>query len=150
MNQDELISFIVEAKKNTYAADGGLQAASSRLGSKDLPYTRGDYTYLDSYYGNLNFCGQEVVWHKEEAIWGMNYHGTTKHFIDTFPAFLFECLKQVTTKNPFRGPSMYTNGEYTYLSSWEGSISQFNGHEVIRHQDKEIYELYFHGGIIRY
>lgn len=150
MNEKELITFIVEAKKNTYAADGGMQTTNSRLGSKDLPYRKGTYSYLDSYYGNLNFSGQEIVWIEEEPIWGMNYHGTTIDFKETFPAFLFECLKQVTTENPLRGPSFYTNHEYIYQSFWEGSIYQFNGYEVIQHKDKEIYRLYFHGGIIKY
>ena len=49
-NQPQFVQFLIEAKKNTYAA-GGKLSTPSRPASKDLFFQRGDYTYLDTYLG---------------------------------------------------------------------------------------------------
>lgn len=149
MNEDELRSFIVQAKTNTYATGGGTNAKSSRLGTKDFPYQEGDYKYLDSYVGGLNFAGQELVWKDDTAIWAMNYYGTTFNPVDGFPAFLFEALQLVTVANPYRGPSHHRNEQFEYTCSWSGDVNRFNGDEKILWSGELIYQLTFHGGIVQ-
>lgn len=150
MDANELRRFIVQAKTNTYATGEATNAQSSRLGTKDFLYEEGNYKYLDSYAGGLDFAGQELVWEDEKAIWAMNYYGTTFNNIEGFPDFLFESLMLVTKANPYRGPEQHTNGQFEYICSWSGEINRFSGEEKILSRGEVIYQLSFHGGIIRY
>lgn len=146
----EFLSFLVQAKKTTYASGSGALIEPRRMGSKDLPYQDGDYAYMDSYFGEINFIGQEIVWHQEKALWGMNYYGYTHDPIEGFPDFLFECLKQVTSEAPYRGPKHYKNDIFKYHCSWTGDINKFKGEESIRFEDRVIFSLLFHGGNIQH
>ena len=147
---DEFIAFLVEAKKKTYASGSGELLEPIKRGSKDLSYKNGVYEYMDSYFGEINFIGQEVVWYTDKPIWGMNYYGFTYDPLEGFPQFLFECLKQVTHQAPYRGPSQYKNNEFEYNCSWTGDISRFQGEESIQFNNKVIYRLSFYGGNIQY
>ncbi|MCM3039851.1 DUF5680 domain-containing protein [Paenibacillus motobuensis] len=146
----ELRNFLVEAKQNTYAAGGGTQAEPSRLGAKDYPYVSGNYQYLDSYVGELDFAGQEVVWKDDKSVWAMNYYGTTIDPIEGFPEFLFEALKQVSLEAPFRGPTHYSSDPFEYICFWTGGLGKFSGEEKIIYQGKVIFSLLFHGGNVKY
>ncbi|WP_127534458.1 DUF5680 domain-containing protein [Paenibacillus kobensis] len=147
---DEFITFLVEAKKNTYASGSGGLIEPIKQGSKDLSFKESEYEYMDSYFGELNFIGQEIVWFSGKPVWGMNYYGLTYDPIEGFPQFLFECLKQVTPQAPYRGPSYYKNNVFGYSCSWTGEINNFQGEESILFNNKVIYRLSFHGGNIQY
>ncbi|WP_086351178.1 helix-turn-helix domain-containing protein [Candidatus Enterococcus clewellii] len=69
-----LIDFLVQAKKQTYAAKKG-KVASSRPMSQDYLYDSDDYLYIDTYLGNSAFSGEEAVWYKSQPIYSMNYQG---------------------------------------------------------------------------
>ena len=49
---------------------------------------------------------------------------------------------------PVRGPKEYTNGEYKYTFQATGSIEYFEGEENIYKNDKKVYTLKCHGGVI--
>ncbi len=114
-NLTEFIEFLVEAKQKTYAGEGP-HAPSSRPASIDLPYRRGDYFYLDSYLGGLRFAGEEAVWYKNQAVWGMNYYGwmLVETVPDGFGEFLKQALLKVTPEAPYRGPATYHEGDFEY------------------------------------
>ena len=147
---NNLEKFLVNAKVNTYAAQKG-SVASSRKKSKDMAYQENEYYYLDSYFGERDFSGEEIVYHNEVPVWSMNYYGkiirddVPEGFIET----LREALIKVPEEKPFRGPAEYIRGKYKYRCSNEGDIDFFNGTESIFYEDEEVYRLYFHGGIIR-
>ncbi|HLI90766.1 MAG TPA: DUF5680 domain-containing protein, partial [Ktedonobacteraceae bacterium] len=46
-----------------------------RLGSKDLQFSEHDWAYHDSYPGESDFIGQEIVYYRVKPVWGMNYFG---------------------------------------------------------------------------
>ncbi len=145
--EEELIEFLIEAKKNTYAASCG-KINSTRLDSHDLKYKRDGLIYLDSYLGSEEFGGQEAVWKDGIAIWFMNYSGRVLH--KTFSgSFLKEALKKVTKNLPFRGPRFYQNGDYSYHFSVVGSINWFDGKEEIIYKGNKVYEGRVHGGKIK-
>lgn len=146
----ELIDFLVNAKRNTYASGSGQVVEPIKRGSKDMPYRDRDYEYMDSYFGERHFIGQEIVWHQGKAIWGMNYYGFTYNPVEGFPQFLFECLKQVTPQAPYRGPNNYKDEKFEYNCSWTGEMNDFKGEETIRFNNQVIYKLSFHGGEIQY
>lgn len=60
---EQLDEFIVKAKAATYVG-GGVKSPSCRPGSHDLQFRRGPFSYLDSYFGNADFAGQEVVYYE--------------------------------------------------------------------------------------
>lgn len=149
-NQSHFVQFLIEAKKSTYAADGKL-SASSRPGSKDLSFQQGDYTYLDTYLGDLDFIGEEVVWRQGKPLWGMNYYGIM--LVAEVPQEFSHCLKgalsSVSPEAPFRGPASFQYGSLHYICKWKGDIDRFEGNEQILENGKEIYRLVFHGGSLR-
>lgn len=150
MNREELLNFLIEAKQSTYASGSGAKVEPIKPGSKDLPYQKGEYSYMDSYFGEVHFIGQEVVWHKSAPVWGLNYCGYTYDPIEGFPDFLFDCLKQVTVEAPYRGPAYFSNDTFEYRCTWQGELHNFKGEETIHYQGNVIFKLEFHGGIIEY
>jgi len=149
MDTSALAAFLVEAKKNTYASGSG-KAASSRKASHDLSYRSGDFAYLDSYFGGVAFGGEEAVYFKDDPVWTMNYYGKT--LIPNVPQGFIETLKaalmQVQPAAPYRGPAELRNGQFLYTCTSNGGLDFFHGVEAISHAGKEIYRLYFHGGLV--
>lgn len=145
--EKRIIDFLITAKKNTYAGKGA-ETTSSRVKSHDLIYEENDLMYYDTYLGGGKFAGEEALWISGNPYWAMNYVGrvTGEGFSGDF---LKEALLHVPEEMPFRGPSKYVNGDYTYQCAVSGEFEWFQGKEIICLKDKEIYECYFHGGLIK-
>ena len=146
MNQ-QVTEFLIRAKQATYAGKGA-ETTPSRPRSHDLVYREDDYLYYDTYLGGEKFAGEEALWIEEIPRWSMNYAGrvTGGNFSGDF---LKEALRHVPADMPYRGPGEYTNGDYTYRCTAEGSFEWFQGKETIEYRGKPIYECFFHGGSIR-
>lgn len=142
-----LRSFLVDAKKSTYAAKQG-RVEPYRIDTHDYMYEDENYKYHDSFAGSSMFSGQELVYEGSSAIWSMNYYGRVLG--NQFNGdFLKAALKEVSNDMPFRGPEFMSWGEYVYVSKVAGNIEFFNGSEEIYYMDKKIYECNFHGGILK-
>ena len=142
----EIITFLIKAKQSTYAGKGA-ETASSRLTSHDLIYRDGNYMYYDTYLGGNKFAGEEALWILENPYWSMNYAGRV--IGELFSGdFLNEALFIVPEEMPYRGPNQFIYGDYSYHCYTEGSFDWFQGKETIEYQGSEIYECYFHGGLI--
>lgn len=78
----------------------------------------------------------------------MNYIGrmTGENFSGDF---LKAALFRVPFEAPYRGPSSYSNGDYTYECSVHGEFDWFLGEETIFFMGNKIYECVFHGGLIK-
>ena len=143
----KLVDFLIRAKQATYAGKGA-ETASSRVKSHDLIYREGDYMYYDTYLGGDKFAGEEALWISEDPYWSMDYVGRV--IGDNFSGdFLKEALLRVPEDKPFRGPSEYTNGDYSYKCDIDGDYEWFQGYETISYKGAVIYECYFHGGLIK-
>lgn len=143
-----IVDFLLLAKRNTYAAKEN-QTKASRTGSHDYCYeNESGYAYYDTYLGGECFAGEEAVWYHEHPVWSMNYAGRVigEHFSGDF---LKEALLNVPEDKPFRGPEIYTKGDYHYHCSVTGELSWFQGQEKIFYRNRKIYECCFHGGVIR-
>ena len=146
----EIISFVAEAKKNTYANFSAGKVDPSRPASTDLAHESSDFKYLDTFVGGANFSGTEVVYHKNTPVWSMNYigrqlSGEVNHTID----FLTKVLANVNLTMPYRGPEFLHDGKFIYVNSVNGDFNWFQGFEKIYYECKHVYELVYHGGIIR-
>lgn len=143
----QLAAFMLRAKRSTYAAKGR-EAAPTRPASHDFAYREGAYLYRDSYFGGECFAGEEVIWREERPVWSMNYAGRVTG-VGFSGDFLKEALLLGTLEEPYRGPVLYTKGEYAYLCRVEGDMEWFCGQEEILLGGRRIYACRFHGGEIR-
>lgn len=144
---EDIIQFLCEAKKSTYAGKGP-EVLSSRPNSHDLQYTEGDLKYIDTYLGGEQFVGEEALWKGNLPIWGMNYSG--RIIGEGFSgSFLKEALALVPKEHPYRGPLVYQNGQYKYHCMVNGEFEWFHGFEEIFLNDTKVYECIFHGGCIK-
>lgn len=153
---DDLYNFLIEAKKQTYANENVKKILSTRVGSYDYEYSSKNMVYHDTYFGGTNFMGEEVVYlsGKDVPIWGMNYYGVTLDKSlseEAVDKALRPALMQVGKDNilPVRGPRKFVNGEYKYIFELEGDLDYFLGEEIIYKNDKKVYVLKCHGGLIK-
>lgn len=150
-----LETFLIKAKKQTYANANIKKALSTRNQSKDYEYQDGNYLYHDTYFGTTNFIGEEVVYLDNQIYWAMNYYGKTlddDYSEEAMDKALRPALMHVgESKNVLsvRGPKEYLNGEYKYTFQTKGDITNFEGVETIYKNNKKIYELKCHGGLIK-
>ena len=151
---ENLKEFLIEAKKQTYANENVEKINSTRKGSHDCEYSNGTMTYHDTYFGGINFMGEEVVYEQDNTpIWGMNYYGVTldKNLSEeAMDKALRPALMKVGIDNiiPVRGPKEFINGEYKYTFNVKGDLNYFEGEEIIYKDDNKIYVLKCHGGTI--
>jgi Domain of unknown function (DUF5680) len=149
---DKLHAFIVKAKANTYAGNG-TPSLSYRPHSHDLQFHEGDFSYLDSYFGGTDFLGQEVVYCQGEAVWAMNYYGRilASDLINSSEAgkVIKESLTELYKLNRFLGGFEHTTSLGTYTDTNEGSVASFTGREWITRATIKVYELVYHGGLIK-
>ena len=147
MTRDEIIQFLMRAKRATYAGKGA-ETASSRPSSHDLEYREGDLMYLDTFLGGERFAGEEALSIGDVPYWSMNYLGRvteTSYSGD----YLKEALLRVPFEKPFRGPQEFSDGDYTYKCEVSGDFEWFQGYETIEYRGAVIYDCYFHGSTIK-
>lgn len=78
----------------------------------------------------------------------MNYTG--RMLGDNFNNnFLKSALLQVSEELPCRGPKIFANGDYHYHCIVDGKFNWFQGYEEIFYLNEQIYECFFHGGILK-
>jgi hypothetical protein len=149
---DQLTSFIVGAKAATYVG-GGAHSSSCRSGSHDLQFRDNSFAYLDSYFGGADFIGEEVVYFEEQPVWAMNYYGRIlKPLLITAAEagqIIQTSLSAMYQQGRFLGGFEYTSGNSTYVDTSEGDTASFTGTEWITRDGLTVYELIYHGGLIR-
>ena len=148
----ELPSFIVRAKAATYVG-GGVKILSCRPASHDLKFVDGDWSYLDSYFGGTDFIGEETIWYAGKPVWCMNYYGYILKPELITPAQAGQMIKaslsRMYTENRFLGGFQHNEGDFTYFDTSEGEFSRFTGREWIERDGVKVYELVYHGGLIK-
>jgi hypothetical protein len=149
---EELNAFIVSAKAATYVGDGK-PTESCRKASHDLEYRNGSFYYLDSYFGGTDFIGQEVVYFEDEPVWAMNYYGKIIEPEKITGAeagkMIKESLSRLYEEGRFLGGFEYSAGDTTYTDTNQGDPSSFSGKEWITRDHLKVYELEYHGGMIK-
>lgn len=147
-----LEQFIVRAKQNTYAG-GGKKLLPYRLGSRDLQFAESDWAYHDSYLGESDFLGQEIVYYQREPVWGMNYFGVILRPDKITSAqageMIQKSLMRLYAEGRFLGRFEHQDGRLTYHDENEGDVASFRGKEQISADGEVVYELVYHGGILR-
>ncbi|MBI9052007.1 MAG: hypothetical protein JEZ00_21510 [Anaerolineaceae bacterium] len=149
---EQLHQFIVQAKTATYVGNGS-HTASHRPKSHDLAYENSDFSYLDSYFGGSDFIGEEVVYYKGEPIWAENYYGRIiePNLLTASEAgqMIKVSLSKMYAEGRFLGGFQFEQEGLVYMDTSKGDISTFNGLEWIEKDGTRLYELVYHGGLIR-
>lgn len=148
----KLEQFLVKAKVNAYASGGEGGQALLADGCQELAYEEGGFSYRDRYLGWNPFIGEEVVWHKGQIVWAMNYYGIVSDPIvpaDQVYQFLQQAMSQVKEDRPFRGPRSFKAQDLEYVDESQGTVERFTGVERILHKGREIYRLDYHGGSVK-
>ena len=149
---NELHSFIIRAKAATYIGGGG-ESLPRRPGAHDLEFKEENFIYLDSYFGGADFLGQEVVYYLMRPVWAMNYYGrllepsmmTTADVVQ----ILKESLSNLYRQGRFLGGFEFSTPLGIYHDTNDGDLTGFTGKEWIIKEDVKVYELNYHGGLIR-
>ena len=152
MDNSELEAFIVRAKANSYVGEGQ-KSLAYRPGSHDLQFHEGPFSYMDSYFGGTDFLGQEVVYFEGKPVWVMNYYGKilNPELIDgqTTGRIIKESLGKLYQEDRFLGGFENETSLGSYFDTNEGDVSSFTGLEWITVQDQKVYELVYHGGMVK-
>ncbi len=148
----ELIRFIAEAKKQTYASLDS-RPKETKDGGKTYSLKEGKYAYTDTYFGNLIDSGQERVYLNGKVVWVMSYRGgiydkyQSLH-LEAFN-FLRICISKMPRDFPVRGPRRLIMGSWRYENKWKGDIKGFIGEENIYFKGKKICFRNYVGGLIK-
>jgi hypothetical protein len=149
---EQLSAFIVKAKAATYVG-GGAKSPSCRPGSHDLRFQHGSFSYLDSYFGSADFLGQEVVHYDGTPVWAMNYYGRILEPARIQAAeagqIIQESLSQMYKEGRFLGGFEHATQDSIYVDMNEGDVASFSGREWIERGGTRVYELLYHGGLIK-
>ncbi|MBN1221071.1 MAG: hypothetical protein JXM69_19270 [Anaerolineae bacterium] len=149
---EQLNSFIVQAKAATYVGSGA-KSLSYRPGAHDLQFHEDDFAYLDSYFGGTDFLGQEVVYFQGQPVWAMNYYGRILEpsliRADEAGQIIKQSLSAMYQEGRFLGGFEYATKNGTYFDTNEGEVTAFTGQEWIMRQNTRVYQLVYHGGLIR-
>lgn len=149
---EALESFIVRAKAASYVGDGA-KSLSYRPGSFDLQFHDGDFAYMDSYFGGTDFIGQEVAYYQRQPVWAMNYYGyiLQPEKIDAATAgrIIKASLSALYRQGRFLGGFEHEAEGFLYVDTNEGDVSHFTGKEWIQSGGVRVYELVYHGGLIK-
>ena len=145
-------AFIVRAKAATYAGSGQ-KLLPYRLGSRDLQFTDGDWAYHDSYLGESDFIGEEIIYYQQQVVWGMNYFGyiLQRDRISSAQAghVIKASLTRLYQEGRFLGGFEYIVDDLRYVDTNEGDLQLFHGKEWIEREGQIVYELLYHGGLIK-
>ena len=149
---EQLNDFLVRAKAATYVGSGR-ESGSCRPGSHDLEFHEGVFQYLDSYFGGSDFIGEEVVYFEGKPVWAMNYYGRIlapeSITAEESGKILKKSLSQLYQQNRFLGGFKTIDGRDAYFDTNEGKIDTFTGKEWIEREGIRVYELFYHGGLIK-
>lgn len=151
MNKKRLLSFLTEARANTYTGGKG-KVKPAFPGSYQLEYREKDWLYRDVYnMGNSIFMGLETVYFDNKPIWSMSYYGNfqkmTERQID-------EILRGALIENKDKTRLWYkvewTRDDYRYfcLPDGRGSIDEISGSEEIYKGKEKVYFFFYAGGFI--
>ncbi len=145
MHEDFLIEvndFFGRATAATYAGSGP-RVASERGGFQELVFEEGDWSYRDSYTGDIRSRGQEIIRYRGDPVWAQSYGGgmegrfaRDRDLSGRNMAFLKTALSSGDKRTRFqpRGPRELVHGDWRYAAEWVGDIVEFRGAEEIHHQ----------------
>ena len=151
-NLKELCSFLVLAKKSTYAAGDNAKKIKEMDKSTTMIFDSGDWKYHDNYFGGEPYGGREVVFFQNQPVYMMVYYGWVDESVTDFPSVyqvLQGALSNIPADKPFRGPAHFEQNGLEYINIFEGEVDKFSGEEkIVDATGKELYKAKYIGGLV--
>jgi hypothetical protein len=146
-----LEKFLKESGKSDYSSSNSNNWTKEKDGSTTIKYKSGGWKYHDNFFGGEPYGGRIVVHYKEKPVWIFVYYGWVKPFVKDMQK-VYDFLRMALNADPknkiFRGPKQFTHGKFKYYNSYEGSLENFSGEEIILWNKKEIYKAKYIGGLV--
>lgn len=139
----ELRSFLVKAKKSTYASWDFADKITEENKSTTLIFEEWDRKYHDNYFWWEPYGWREVVFFKGSPIYIMVYYGWVKNNTDNIwdvYKTLQSALHLIPQEKPYRWPTEYKNWEYIYSNRFTWEVDNFSWEEEITLNWKEVYK----------
>ena len=155
MKLDQLLTFIDQASKATYAGGGKPEQQPERPGFIEYVYQSGDFHYRDSYTGYIRSRGTELVRYQDKPVWTSLYGGGMISGHEQLAKECFDFLKSAlsSTDKPaehVRGPKKFHRGVWRYIYQQLGDKTEFDGHEEIYHGSSLVFFHRIIGGLIKH
>lgn len=150
MDIQALKQFLIDSNKAGYAGGEEKKWKKEIDGSTTIPYTKGDFSSNDNFFGGEPYGGRVVVFHKNKPVWIMVYYGWVEEGVEFNPVYsvLKSALIRMPDDAPFRGPKEFKQGEFVYINTWEGDVEKYSGEEIIKKGEKVVYKAYYRGGLV--
>jgi len=146
---DNILKFLSNARKNTYAADKEPQIVNN---GKTYSIKENNLEYRDTYFDQDRFVqGQELIFKSEKPIWSMSYRGAAEKGADTKKVFGFlqKILREHSEKVRLPGNHKYQEGNWKYKDNCVGDLEEFSGEEKIYQNGKLVHWMKYFGGEIK-
>jgi hypothetical protein len=149
MNKNDLIPFLINARKNTYAGNAG-EVTALLVGSRQFEFTEGELLYRDIFnIGNNKFAGLETIYYKNKPVWSMSYYGNfeslSEEEVDTI---LRKALVEKWDKVRLWNDVKYKIDEYDYSNNGSGDIDELDGSEKLEKNGETVYYFYYAGAFM--
>jgi len=148
---EKITQFLLKARTKTYAGSAGKTKAVLN-GSTQLEWQEGDWFYRDVYYtGKGIFMGLEVIHCRQRPVWAMSYYGNFKGMREQeMDSILREALLANWQETRTWNKVEWEKNGYQYICEpdFQGSIEEMAGVEKVLKNKKEIYKLFYAGGLI--
>jgi len=151
MDKKKLLSFLIDARANTYAGGSG-KVKPAFPGLTQLEYKEKDWSYRDVFnMGNKIFMGLETVYFKNKPVWSNCYYGDFKSMTEKE---VDEILRGALIKNKDKTRLWYQvewkkeNFKYTCTPDYQKGIEEVAGLEEIYKSKEKVYFLFYAGGFI--
>ncbi len=151
VDKEKLLGFLLKARTKTYAGSGG-KVKSVLVDSKQLEYQEEEWLYRDIYYnGQGIFIGMETVYFKGKAVWAMSYFGDYKGMTENEVDKILKgaLLVNWDITRIWKSVEWEKDGyKYSCCPDFDGSIEKMAGIEKILKNKKQIYQLFYAGGVL--
>lgn len=152
METKKLLSFLIDARSNTYAAGDGSKVVSVFPGSTQLEYRKSGWLYRDFYnLGNGIFMGLETIYFKDKPVWSMCYYGDFSKMTETeTDKILRAALIKYKDKTRLWYKVEWKNENLKYVCTpdFNLGIKKVAGLEEIYRNKEKVYYFFYAGGLI--
>lgn len=148
IDQMELRLFLLKSNSAGYAGGEEKKWLREDDGSLTIVFEDGIWRSHDNFFGGEPYGGRTAVFREGRPVWLLVYYGWVagESNPDELYAVLRSALKEMPDAAPYRGPTRYEEGRFTYLNRWEGGLGRFTGREEIHEGSRLAYQAEYAGG----
>ena len=149
INKDHLTTFLIKARKNTYAGNVG-EITPLLVGSRQFEFKDDEFLYRDIFnIGNNKFAGLETIYYENKPVWSMSYYGNFENLTEEeVDKVLRKVLVEKWDKVRLWNDVKYKMDEYTYSNNGSGDIDELDGSEKLEKNGETVYYFYYAGAFM--